>query len=74
MSSYNGYTAPPQSPTFGFFPNAPSAPHAFSAFHADPRDTHAMYASLGSHMGNQPGSQSSPTGGSQNPLRRLYRK
>lgn len=72
--SYNGYAAPPQSPTFGFFPTAPSAPHAFSSFHADPRDTHAMYASLGSPTSNQSRSQSPPTGGSQNPLRRFYRK
>ncbi|KAL4067310.1 hypothetical protein V8B97DRAFT_1977184 [Scleroderma yunnanense] len=74
MSSYNGYTTAPQSPTFGFFPTAPSAPHAFSSFHADPRDAHAMYASLGSYTGSQSGPQAAHTSGSQNPLRRLCRK
>ncbi|KAG6331722.1 hypothetical protein ID866_7372 [Astraeus odoratus] len=74
MSSYNSCSAPPQSPTFGFFPTAPSAPHAFSTLHGDPRDNHATYASLGSHLGFQSGTQSSHTSTSQNPLRKLYRK
>lgn len=75
MSHYNKYTAPPQSPSFGFFPTAPSAPHAFSSMHHNPRDSHAMYASLGSSMGFQSGGQRRQNnGGSSNPLKRLYRK
>ncbi|KAI6031346.1 hypothetical protein BKA83DRAFT_4199051, partial [Pisolithus microcarpus] len=54
MSSYDGYPSAPRSPTFGFFPTAPASPHAFSTIHGDPRDTHAMYASLGSQLGFQP--------------------
>ncbi|KAH0837924.1 hypothetical protein J3R83DRAFT_6156 [Lanmaoa asiatica] len=74
MSSFN-YAAPPQSPTFGFFPAAPSAPHAFSTLHRDPRDSHSMYAALGSAMGLQSSSsQSRNSGGSFNPLKKLYRK
>ncbi|KAF9245674.1 hypothetical protein BU15DRAFT_40808 [Melanogaster broomeanus] len=78
MSSFNSYAAPPQSPTFGFFPNAPLAPHAFSgsALHGDPRDTHAMYAALGSSMGFQPSSSQSrsSSGSSQGTLKKHYRK
>ncbi|KAI6112447.1 hypothetical protein EDD16DRAFT_1865581 [Pisolithus croceorrhizus] len=74
MSSYDGYPATPRSPTYGFFPTSPAAPHAFSTLHGDPRDTHAMYASLGSQMGFQPRTQPSNTGSSQNPLKKLYRK
>ncbi|KAF8433510.1 hypothetical protein L210DRAFT_3411780 [Boletus edulis BED1] len=74
MSSFN-YAAAPQSPTFGFFPTAPSAPHAFSALHGDPRDSHAMYAALGSAMRMQSSSsQSHNGGGSFNPLKKLCRK
>ncbi|KAN0100218.1 hypothetical protein V8E55_000202 [Tylopilus felleus] len=74
MSSYN-YTAPPQSPTFGFFPTAPSAPHVFSTLHGNPRDSHAMYAALGSSMGLQSSSsQSHNNGSSFNPLKKLCRK
>ena len=74
MSSFN-YAAAPRSPTFGFFPTAPSAPHAFSTLHGNPRDSHAMYAALGSSMGPQSsGSQSHSGGGSFNPLKKLYRK
>ncbi|KIJ66418.1 hypothetical protein HYDPIDRAFT_62081, partial [Hydnomerulius pinastri MD-312] len=57
------YAAPPQSPTFGFFPTAPSAPHAFSTLHGNPRDNHAMYASLGSSMGFQSSGQPSHSSG-----------
>ncbi|KAH7886222.1 hypothetical protein F5I97DRAFT_1878567 [Phlebopus sp. FC_14] len=77
MSSYNSYAVPPRSPTFGFFPTAPAAPHAFSSLHGDPRDAHAMYASLGSSMGFQSSSHQSHGGsgsGSHNPLKKLYRK
>ncbi|KAG0707611.1 hypothetical protein DFH29DRAFT_844717 [Suillus ampliporus] len=73
MSHYNNYTAPPRSPTFGFFPTAPSAPHSFSTMHGNPRDSHAMYSALGSSMGFQSSSRQSG-GGSSNPLMKLYRK
>ncbi|KAI0785399.1 hypothetical protein BC629DRAFT_1678079 [Irpex lacteus] len=46
MSSY--YTSQPSSPVTSFFPNAPASPHAFSSFGQSPRDSHNMYASLGS--------------------------
>jgi len=43
--------------------------------HHNPRDEHAMYASLGSSMGFQSGGQRRQNnGGSSNPLKRLYRK
>ncbi|KDQ63089.1 hypothetical protein JAAARDRAFT_366528 [Jaapia argillacea MUCL 33604] len=51
MSSYSSYVpSSPSSPTFGFFPTGPSAPHAFSGFQQSPRDSHSMYASLGSAL------------------------
>ncbi|KAH7930467.1 hypothetical protein BV22DRAFT_1000739 [Leucogyrophana mollusca] len=74
MSSYTSYPAQPTSPTFGFFPTAPSAPHAFSSFHGNPREQHAMYASLGSSMGFQNGQQPQSHNSSSNPLKKLYRK
>ncbi|KIK78315.1 hypothetical protein PAXRUDRAFT_834609 [Paxillus rubicundulus Ve08.2h10] len=75
MSSFTTYSVPPRSPTFGFFPTAPSAPHAFSSLHGDPRDTHTMYAALGS-MGFQSSGSPSHSGGSssQNTLKKFYRK
>ncbi|KAF8845986.1 hypothetical protein BDN67DRAFT_891353 [Paxillus ammoniavirescens] len=74
MSSFTTYSVPPRSPTFGFFPTAPSAPHAFSSLHGDPRDMHTMYAALGSSMGFQPNGSQSHGGGSQNTLKKFYRK
>ncbi|EGO31152.1 hypothetical protein SERLADRAFT_376867 [Serpula lacrymans var. lacrymans S7.9] len=90
MSSYNyAYTSPPTSPTYGFFPSGPASPHAFSSFHQDPRQTHNMYASLGSAMGYQSSGHSSQSShshshhhshqrssssSSSNPLKKLYRR
>ncbi|KAG9313959.1 hypothetical protein JVU11DRAFT_4733 [Chiua virens] len=73
MSSFN-YAAPPQSPTFGIFPSAPCAPHAFSSVHGNPRDSHAMYASLSPSMGFKSGNPQSNKSGSINPLKKLFRK
>ncbi|KAJ3869246.1 MAG: hypothetical protein NXY57DRAFT_963362 [Lentinula lateritia] len=59
MSSYT-YTAPPTSPTYGFFPSGVTSPNAFPTFHQSPRDSHAMA-----------NGQTQRTQGSQNPLKKL---
>ncbi|KAJ3717296.1 hypothetical protein DFJ43DRAFT_1159828 [Lentinula guzmanii] len=72
MSSYT-YTAPPTSPTYGFFPSGVTSPNAFPTFHQSPRDSHAMYASAfsSSPYPNQANGQSQRTQGNQNPLKKL---
>ncbi|OCH93007.1 hypothetical protein OBBRIDRAFT_700715, partial [Obba rivulosa] len=46
MPSY--YVSPSSSPVASFFPTGPASPHAFSSFQQSPRDSHAMWAAMGS--------------------------
>ncbi|KIK70444.1 hypothetical protein GYMLUDRAFT_32460 [Collybiopsis luxurians FD-317 M1] len=74
MPSYT-YTAPPTSPTYGFFPSGVTSPNAFPTFHQSPRDSHAMYAAAFSPSSslypNQTNGQAGQSQGSQNPLKKL---
>ncbi|KZT27669.1 hypothetical protein NEOLEDRAFT_1060229 [Neolentinus lepideus HHB14362 ss-1] len=64
MSSYSS-SYPPSTPTFGIFPTSPSGPHAFASMQQSPRDSHSMYAALGTNVASQGATKSgqpSPTG------------
>jgi len=73
MSSYT-YSAPPTSPTFGFFPSGVTSPNAFPTFHQSPRDSHSMFSaafSPSTSYPNQTNGQSQQVQGSQNPLKKF---
>jgi hypothetical protein len=51
---------------YGYMPATPTSPNAFMGFQQSPRDTHAMYASMGSAFASSGGGQSSRSKGSSN--------
>ncbi|KAK7695084.1 hypothetical protein QCA50_002274 [Cerrena zonata] len=65
------YYSPPASPISGFFPTGPSSPHAFSSFGNSPRDTHDMYAALGSSRSSSSSNTQVKRQSSSNPFKKL---